>query len=113
MDILHREGSATAADVRRRMGDPPTDSAVRSILRILEEKGHVRHRRSGRRYVYSPSLSPERAKRSALRHLVKTFFGGSPGDAMVALLDEAGDRLSPTELDRLAAMVEERERGGG
>lgn len=112
MDILHREGAATAADVRRTMEDPPTDPAVRSILRILEEKGHVEHRREGRRYVYSPRLSPERARRSALRHLVETFFGGSPGDAVEALVRHDGERLSEAELDRLAELVErERETG--
>lgn len=111
MDILHRTGSASAAEVRRQMEDPPTDPAVRSVLRILEEKGHVEHREEGRRYIYSPALSAERARRSALRHLVDTFFGGSPGDVMAALLDESGDRLSEGELDRLAALVEEEREG--
>lgn len=112
MEILHRLRTASAGDIRGQLEDPPTDSAVRSILRILEEKGHVRHEREGRRYIYSPRVSLDRARRSAVRNLVETFFRGSPGDAMAALLDESAEELSEAELDRLARMVEE-ERGGG
>ena len=107
MDILYRAGSATGAEIREAMADPPTDSAVRSILRILERKGHVEHSRPGRQNVYAPRKSRERAKRTALQYMVETFFGGSPAAAMAALLDEGRDRLSEEELDRLAALVEE------
>lgn len=111
MDILYQAGSATGAEIRAEMQDPPTDSAVRSILRILERKGHVEHNRPGRQNVYAPRKSPERAKRTALRYVVDTFFGGSPTAAMVALLDEGRDRLSDDEIDQLTALVEEG-RGG-
>jgi len=112
MEILHRLRAASAGDIRGQMEDPPTNSAVRSILRILEEKGHVRHERDGRRYIYSPRVSLDRARRSAVRNLVETFFRGSPGEAMAALLDESAEELSEAELDRLARLVEE-ERGAG
>lgn len=112
MTILHRRGSATAADVRRELDDPPTDPAVRSILRILEEKGHVQHRMDGRTYVYAPQISAHRARGSALHNLVETFFGGSPGDAIEALVHDEGGRLTEAEIDRLAGLLEqERSRG--
>src|SRR5262245_36184808 len=77
MDLLFQRGRATAAEVRAGLPDPPSYSAVRAMLRVLEEKGHVRHAQEGQRYVYLPRLARERAKRSALRHVVKTFFDGS------------------------------------
>jgi predicted transcriptional regulator len=106
MAILHRKGAATAVDVRRELRDAPTDPAVRSILRILERKGHVEHRVEGRRYVFEPRLAVERARRSALRHLVETFFGGSPGDAIEALVQDEGGRLTAEEIDRLSRMLD-------
>lgn len=111
MDILYRAGSATGAAIREDMQDPPTDSAVRSILRILERKGYVEHRRPGRQNVYTPRKSPERAKRGALRYVVDTFFGGSPTAAMAALLEEGRDELSEEEFEQLSALVEDG-RGG-
>jgi predicted transcriptional regulator len=106
MAILHRKGAATAVDVRRELRDAPTDPAVRSILRILERKGHVEHRVEGRRYVFEPRLAVERARRSALRHLVETLFGGSPGDAIEALVQDEGGRLTAEEIDRLSRMLD-------
>jgi predicted transcriptional regulator len=109
MDILIARGRASAAEVQGAMADPPSYSAVRATLRIMEEKGHIRHEREGASYVYLPKVAPERAKRSALRHILDTFFNGSPEQVMAALLD---GKPSPEELDRIAAMIE-RARGEG
>ncbi len=106
MDILFRRGGAAAADVLSEMADPPSYSAVRAMLRILEDKGHVRHTQQGPRYVYVPTTARDSAARSALRHVVHTFFDGSPEQAMSALLDASATRLSDTELDRLAKLIE-------
>jgi predicted transcriptional regulator len=106
MDFLYQHGRASAADVQRGMPDPPSYSAVRAMLRVLEEKGHVRHDQDGPRYVYLPRLARDRAKRSALRHVVKTFFDGSAEQALAALLDEGSAELSEEELDRLARLIE-------
>jgi len=107
MDVLHRLGQATAADIEEALPDAPSYSAVRAHLRTLEEKGHVRHEVDQLRYVYFPTVNPERARKSAVRHLVETFFGGSPADAVAALLDGKSTKLPKAELDRLAAMIEE------
>lgn len=96
----------TAAEVRARMSDPPGYSAVRALLRILEEKGHVRHEERGPRYVFWPVVSRAVARRSALNALVETFFGGSAEEAVAALLDVSRETLSPTELDRLAGLID-------
>jgi predicted transcriptional regulator len=106
VDALFRLGRASAADVRAELPDPPSYSAVRALLRILEEKGHVRHEQDGPRYVYMPTVARDSAKRSALRHLVQTFFEGSTSQAISALLDSPSSRLSETELDRLEKMLE-------
>ena len=105
LDVLHRLGPASAADVRAALDDPPSDSAVRTHLRILEEKGHARHEQDGPRYVYLPVQSSEAAGRSALRHLTRTFFGGSPDRAVAALLDETSADLSDEDLDRLDDLI--------
>ena len=107
MDVLFQHGKATAAEVRGDMPDAPSYSAVRALLRILEEKGHIRHEQDGPRYLYSPTVAKDRAKRSALNHLVDTFFNGSAEQAMAALLDDSGERLSDDELDRLAGLIKE------
>jgi len=107
MDVLHRLGQATAADIEEALPDAPSYSAVRAHLRTLEEKGHVRHEVDQLRYVYFPTVNPERARKSAVRHLVETFFGGSPADAVAALLGGRSTKLPKAELDRLAAMIEE------
>lgn len=105
LDVLHRLGQATAAQVRAALADPPSDSAVRTHLRILEEKGHVRHEQDGPRYVYSPTVAREAAGRTALRHLVRTFFDDAPDRAVAALLDETVQDLSESDLDRLDDLI--------
>ena len=112
LDILYAQGKATAADVQGALPDPPSYSAVRALLRILEEKGHVRHEQDGPRYVYLPTVARESAKKSALRHLLQTFFDGSAEQAISALLDGSAARLSDKELDRLAHMIEQARRSG-
>jgi len=112
LDILYQRGQATAADVQNALPEPPSYSAVRALLRILEDKGHVRHQQDGPRYVYLPTVARENAKRSALRHVLRTFFDCSTEQAISALLDESSTKLSPAELDRLARMIEDARRSG-
>jgi predicted transcriptional regulator len=112
MDAIYRLGTATAQDVLDHMPDPPSYSAVRALLRILEEKGHVRHRRDGARYVYQPTVPRERARTSALRQVVRTFFDGSAGAAAAALLDLSRDDLSDEELARLQSHVDRARKEG-
>ena len=104
MDIIYARGQATAAEVTATLADPPSYSAVRALLRILEQKGHLRHQEDGPRYVYLPTVSRDRARRSALRNLVKTFFDGSTAQAAAALLDQSD--LSRAEYDRLARVID-------
>ena len=110
MDVLYRLGSATAAEVQENIADAPSYSAIRALLRILVEKGHARHAYDGPRYVYSPVISRPVAQKSALRQLVKTFFNGSTSNAVAALIDMSGKDLTDSELDRLAAIVEQAKR---
>ncbi len=112
MDVLFRLGEATAADVLEGLPDPPSYSAVRALLRILEEKGQITHTQDGPRYVYRPTVAPEKASRSALRHVLRTFFDGSAEQAVAALLDEAGGDLSDAELDRLASLIDQARQEG-
>jgi predicted transcriptional regulator len=112
VDILYSQGRATAAEVQAALPDPPSYSAVRAMLRILEEKGHVRHEQDGPRYIYLPTLARDRAKRSALRHVLQTFFDGSTEQAISALLDESDIKLSDRELDRLAKLIDQARRTG-
>ena len=112
VDVLYRLGDATAQDVLDELPDPPSYSAVRALLRILEEKGHVKHRRDGQRYVYTPTVPRERARISALRRLVGTFFDGSPGAAAAALLDLSHDDLSEEELAQLQEVVDRARKEG-
>jgi BlaI family penicillinase repressor len=105
MDILYQRGRASASEVHQALPDRPSYSAVRAKLRILEEKGHVRHEEAGLRYIFLPTLPREKAKLSALKHLLDTFFGGSTEKAVVALLDLRATRLSPEELDRLSSLI--------
>jgi len=112
MDVLYRRGRSTAAEVRRQLPDPPSYSAVRAMLRILETKGHVRHEEEALRYVYRPTLPRERAKRSALKHLVETFFDGSAELAAAAILDGSAAKLSAEELDRLSRLIEKTRKEG-
>lgn len=107
MDILYREGSATAAEVHEKLPDPPSYSAVRATLRILEEKGQVRHEQNGPRYVFRPAVARDQAKRTAIRHLVQTFFDGSPELAVATLLDESASDLSKADFARLEKLIDE------
>ncbi len=113
MDVLYRRGSATAAEVHQDLPKRPSYSAVRAMLRTLEEKGHLRHEAQGPRYVYQPTLSLERAKRSALRHLLDTFFEGSAEQAVAALVEGSTAKLTEQELDRLSRLIEEAKAKGG
>lgn len=106
MDVVYRQGRVTAADVRAALPDPPSYSTVRALLRVLEQKGHVRHEQDGPRYVFLATVSVEAAGRSALRRLLGTFFDGSVEAAVATLLDVSDARISDAELDRLARMIE-------
>ena len=105
MDILYQRGRATASEIHEAMPDPPTYSAVRAKLRVLEDKGHVRHAEEGLRYVYLPTLGRDTARRSALRHMVSTFFEGSVEQAVAALIDLSTADLSPHDLDRISNLI--------
>ena len=106
MDVLYQRGRATALEVQESLPDPPSYSAVRALLRILEDKGHVRHEQDGPRYIFTPKLPRDKARRSAIRHMMETFFEGSPEQAVAALLDVSSSKLSQEELDRLALLIE-------
>jgi BlaI family penicillinase repressor len=103
MDVIYARGQATAAEVAEAIPDPPSYSAVRALLRILEEKGHLRHEQQGLRYVFIPTVKRASARRSALKGLVQTFFDGSVEQTVAALIGQ--QKLSPEELDRLAQMI--------
>jgi BlaI family penicillinase repressor len=105
MDILHARGEALAREVQEQLPDPPSYSATRALLRILEDKGHIKHREDGGRYVYMPKGSRETASRSALARVVDTFFGGSARLAMAALIERADTELSEAELRKLETIV--------
>ena len=107
MDILYRRGRATANEVMDALPGNPTSSTVRTQLRVLEEKGHIRHEEEGLRYVYSPAVPRQAARRSALRHLVNTFFDGSAESVVAAVLGGEASRLSPEQLDRIAELIEQ------
>jgi predicted transcriptional regulator len=111
MDVVYRLGRASAGDIHAALPDPPTYTSVRGLLRILVEKGHLRHEREGKRYMYLPSTPRPAAGAASLVHVVKTFFAGSPSDAMAALLGSTRERLSEAELARLADVVEQARRG--
>jgi BlaI family transcriptional regulator, penicillinase repressor len=113
MDILYRRGRATAAEVLAELSGTPTSSTVRTQLRVLEDKGHVRHEEEGLRYVYVPAVPRHAARKSALRHLVDTFFDGSAEKVVGALLGGEGARLSEDELQRIAALVAKAKKESG
>ena len=112
MDVLYRKGSATAAEVLESMPQPPSYSAVRALLRILEQKGHIKHDEREGKYVFMPTVPRDQAKRSAIRHLVQTFFDGSSQEAVAALLDASSSKLSDSELDRLQELINKARKGG-
>ena len=113
MDILFRRGRATAAEVMAELPGDPSYSTVRTQLRVLEEKGHVRHEEEGLRYVYMPAVRVHAARKSALKHLVDTFFDGSAEKAVAALLGGEGAKVSAEELDRIADLIAKARKGGG
>jgi len=113
MDIVYRRGRATAAEVQADIPDPPSNSAVRGMLRLLEEKGHLRHESDGPRYVYLPPADPNRVGRSAVRHLVRTFFDNSAGSAVAAMLGIYESHLDDEDLDRLEKLIEQVRAKGG
>lgn len=112
MDILYRLGRASAADVQAAMVDTVSYSTVRAQLRVLEEKGHVRHEEQDLRYVYLPTVPREKAQRSALRHVMETFFDGSAEQMMAALLDRKTAEVSTDELERLSKLIDQARRNG-
>lgn len=107
MEVVYRRGRATAKEIQEELPDPPSYSAVRALLVILEEKGGVVHEREGRRYVYRPTVAQPRAKRGALRSVMKTFFEGSPEKLVAALLDPKDQQLSQAEIDRIKLLITE------
>ena len=112
MDVVYALGRASVAEVRERLPDPPSYSSVRALMRILEEKGHLRHEQEGPRYVFLPTVPAATARKSALRHLLKTFFDDSAEEAVVALLELEGSELSREEYERLARLIDKaREEG--
>ena len=110
MDVLYRAGRATAAEIRAGLHDAPSDSAVRTMLRILEDKGHVRHELDGLRFVYLPTVARDKAKRSALKHVLDTFFDGSASQVVAALVDLAPSDLGEEEMARLQRIVDRAKR---
>ena len=112
MDVLYQRGRATAAEIQAALPDPPSYSAVRAKLRVLEDKGHVRHEEQSLRYVFLPTMPREKAKRSALRHMLETFFDGSAAQAVNALLDLTAAELSAADLDRLSQAIERAKKEG-
>jgi BlaI family penicillinase repressor len=106
MDLLFQRGRATAAEVQDGLPEAPSYSAVRALLRILEEKGHIRHEQDGPRYVYAPKVDRDRARQTALKHVVQTFFDGSAEQAVAALLGGEAPHMAADELDRLAVLID-------
>ena len=112
MDIIYRQGQATAQEVLDNLPDPPSYSAVRAMLRLLEEKGYLKHQQDGPRYLFLPTLAREKARKSALKQMLQTFFDGSTEQAVAALLDLSRPKLSQDELERLSQMIEEARKEG-
>ena len=112
MDVIYRLGRATAQDVLDHIPEPPSYSAVRALLRLLEERGHVRHVTEGQKYVYLPAVGRSDARRSALAHVVRTFFGGSVEQAVATLVDSSRAKLSSEELDRLSDLIAKAKKEG-
>ncbi len=110
LEILYQRGKAAASEVREAMEDAPSYSAVRTLLGVLEEKGHIKHRAEGLRYVYTPVIGREKAKRTAVKHLLDTYFNGSPEQIVAALLDVSSTKLTREELDRMTEMIEKAKR---
>jgi predicted transcriptional regulator len=112
MNIIFRSGKATATEVMEGMSDPPSYSAVRATLRVLEQKGHLRHQHDGARYVYTPTVNRERARMSALDQLLNTFFDGSAASVVATLLERSKDDMSPDELQKLSELITQARKEG-
>jgi len=112
MEVIYARGRATAAEVREHLPDPPSYSAVRAMLRILEDKGHLVHESDGPRYVFLPTTPREQARETALRRVVQTFFGGSPENAVAALLELDDDALDDDALERIAEQIDSARKEG-
>ena len=112
MDVLYRRGRATVAEILENLSDPPSYSGVRGMLRVLEEKKHIRHEEKDLRYVYLPVVPRDKARRSAVLHMLDTFFEGSPEQAVATLLDVSARNLSSPDFDRLAALIEKARQEG-
>ncbi len=112
MDVLYRAGRATAAEIHEQIPEPPGYSAVRAMLRVLEDKGHIRHEEKDLRYVFIPVVSRDKARKSAVRHMLETFFDGSPADAVATLLDVSGGDLSTEEVARLRGLIDKAKKEG-
>ena len=112
MDVVFQLGEASVAEVLRRLPDPPSYSAVRTMVRYLEGKGHLRHRRVGVKYVYRPTESKESVSRSALAQLIKTFFGDSAPDTVAAILDVTSEKLSDADFDRIERLIAQARKEG-
>jgi len=112
MDIVHRCGRASVTDVMEALSGEPAYSTVRAQLRVLEEKGHLRHEEAQLRYVYFPAVSPQKVRRSAVKHLIETFFEGSPEKVVEALIGREGPGLSEEALDRIAELIDRARRQG-
>lgn len=113
MEIVYRLSRASVGEVRDQMDDPPSYSAVRATINLLEEKGHLEHQRAGKKYVYAPTVAPAKARKSALRNMLRTFFDNSVEAAVASLLDMNPKDLTDDELDRLEKLIEEAKRKGG
>jgi BlaI family transcriptional regulator, penicillinase repressor len=112
MDIIYRRAQATAMEMMENLPDPPSYSAVRAMLRLLEEKGYLKHQQDGLRYVYLPTLSREKARQSALKQMLQTFFEDSTEDAVATLLDISRSKLSKADLDRLSKLIDKARKEG-
>jgi predicted transcriptional regulator len=112
LDAVYRLGEASVAEVLADLPDPPSYSAVRTMIRVLEKKGLLRHRQVGTKYVYRPTRSLESASRSALAHVLQTFFGGSATDAVAAILDVSASKLTDGDLQRLEQLIDQARREG-
>lgn len=112
MEVVYRLGRASASEIRAELPDPPTYSAVRGMLRLLEEKGHLRHAQEGIRHVYFPTVAHDDIRDSAMRHVLRTFFAGSTAAAMAALLEASEEPPSDEELDALARMIDQAREAG-
>lgn len=112
MEVLYQRGKASASEIREAIGDAPSYSAIRTLLKVLEDKGHVKHRAEGLKYVYMPTVGQQKAKRSAVKHVLDTFFNGSPEQVVAALLNVASTRLTREELGRMGEMIEKAKKEG-